>query len=141
MSGEVRSQAGSAEPSGLRDGFLGMRSPASTRRSRPAPLMSPMPSHSMVGLPPELCPGCLPYIGGDGASADAEALGPLCCQARISTDTWHVRCRKDNGKACDARVAPIVRDLCVETYGNGVRHAEVLDPDGNSLSLAQAPIQ
>ena len=27
----------------------------------------------------------------------------------------------------------------VETYGNGVRHVEVLDPDGNSLSLAQAP--
>jgi hypothetical protein len=26
----------------------------------------------------------------------------------------------------------------VETYGNGVRHVEVLDPDGNSLSLAQA---
>ena len=29
----------------------------------------------------------------------------------------------------------------VETYGNGVRHVEVLDPDGNSLSLAQAPPQ
>ena len=28
-----------------------------------------------------------------------------------------------------------------ETYGNGVRHVEVLDPDGNSLSLAQAPAQ
>ena len=27
----------------------------------------------------------------------------------------------------------------VETYGNGVRHLEVLDPDGNSLSLAEAP--
>ncbi|MBB5915690.1 putative enzyme related to lactoylglutathione lyase [Nocardia transvalensis] len=27
----------------------------------------------------------------------------------------------------------------VDTYGNGVRHVEVLDPDGNSLSLAQAP--
>jgi catechol 2,3-dioxygenase-like lactoylglutathione lyase family enzyme len=27
----------------------------------------------------------------------------------------------------------------VETYRNGVRHVEVLDPDGNSLSLAQAP--
>lgn len=27
----------------------------------------------------------------------------------------------------------------VETYGNGVRHVDVLDPDGNSLSLAQAP--
>jgi catechol 2,3-dioxygenase-like lactoylglutathione lyase family enzyme len=27
----------------------------------------------------------------------------------------------------------------VETYGNGVRHVVVLDPDGNSLSLAQAP--
>ena len=27
----------------------------------------------------------------------------------------------------------------VETYGNGVRHVEVLDPDRNSLSLAQAP--
>ena len=29
----------------------------------------------------------------------------------------------------------------VETYGNGVRHVEVLDPDGNSLSLAQVPAQ
>jgi predicted enzyme related to lactoylglutathione lyase len=29
----------------------------------------------------------------------------------------------------------------VETYGNGVRHVEVLDPDGNSLSLAEAPAQ
>jgi predicted enzyme related to lactoylglutathione lyase len=28
-----------------------------------------------------------------------------------------------------------------ETYGNGVRHVEVLDPDGNSLSLAQSPAQ
>lgn len=27
----------------------------------------------------------------------------------------------------------------VETYGNGVRHVEILDPDGNSLSLAAAP--
>ncbi|KOV82866.1 VOC family protein [Nocardia sp. NRRL S-836] len=27
----------------------------------------------------------------------------------------------------------------VETYGNGVRHVEVLDPDGNSLSLAALP--
>ncbi len=27
----------------------------------------------------------------------------------------------------------------VETYGNGVRHVMMLDPDGNSLSLAQAP--
>jgi catechol 2,3-dioxygenase-like lactoylglutathione lyase family enzyme len=29
----------------------------------------------------------------------------------------------------------------VETYSNGVRHVVVLDPDGNSLSLAQAPAQ
>jgi catechol 2,3-dioxygenase-like lactoylglutathione lyase family enzyme len=29
----------------------------------------------------------------------------------------------------------------VETYGSGVRHVVILDPDGNSLSLAQAPIQ
>jgi catechol 2,3-dioxygenase-like lactoylglutathione lyase family enzyme len=29
----------------------------------------------------------------------------------------------------------------VETYSNGVRHVVVLDPDGNSLSLAQAPSQ
>jgi catechol 2,3-dioxygenase-like lactoylglutathione lyase family enzyme len=29
----------------------------------------------------------------------------------------------------------------VETYSNGVRHVVVLDPDGNSLSLAQAPTQ
>lgn len=28
----------------------------------------------------------------------------------------------------------------VETYGNGVRHVVVLDPDGNSLSLAEAPL-
>lgn len=29
----------------------------------------------------------------------------------------------------------------VETYGNGVRHVDVLDPDENSLSLAQLPAQ
>ncbi len=28
-----------------------------------------------------------------------------------------------------------------ETYSNGVRHVEVLDPDGNSLSLAEVPAQ
>ena len=28
----------------------------------------------------------------------------------------------------------------VETYSNGVRHVVVLDPDGNSLSLAELPI-
>ncbi|MFI5613720.1 VOC family protein [Amycolatopsis sp. NPDC051903] len=27
----------------------------------------------------------------------------------------------------------------VETYGNGVRHVVLLDPDGNSVSLAEAP--
>ncbi|PRX59889.1 putative enzyme related to lactoylglutathione lyase [Nonomuraea fuscirosea] len=27
----------------------------------------------------------------------------------------------------------------VETYSNGVRHVEVLDPDGNSMSLAGIP--
>lgn len=27
----------------------------------------------------------------------------------------------------------------METYGNGVRHVVVRDPDGNSLSLAEAP--
>jgi catechol 2,3-dioxygenase-like lactoylglutathione lyase family enzyme len=29
----------------------------------------------------------------------------------------------------------------VETYSNGVRHVVVLDPDGNSLSLAEMPAQ
>ncbi|WP_255638186.1 VOC family protein [Amycolatopsis sp. DSM 110486] len=29
----------------------------------------------------------------------------------------------------------------VETYANGVRHVVVLDPDGNSLSLAQSPAE
>ncbi|MEV8612580.1 VOC family protein [Amycolatopsis sp. NPDC051373] len=29
----------------------------------------------------------------------------------------------------------------VETYANGVRHVVVLDPDGNSLSLAQPPAE
>jgi catechol 2,3-dioxygenase-like lactoylglutathione lyase family enzyme len=28
----------------------------------------------------------------------------------------------------------------VETYGNGVRHVVVPDPDGNGLSLAEAPV-
>lgn len=27
----------------------------------------------------------------------------------------------------------------VETYGNGVRHVTIIDPNGNSLSLAEAP--
>jgi predicted enzyme related to lactoylglutathione lyase len=38
-----------------------------------------------------------------------------------------------------ARLADGVVHEPVETYGNGVRHVEILDPDGNSLSLAQAP--
>ncbi|MCU1644230.1 MAG: hypothetical protein JWN03_4505 [Nocardia sp.] len=29
----------------------------------------------------------------------------------------------------------------IDIYGNGVRHVEVLDPDGNSLSLAESPAQ
>lgn len=29
----------------------------------------------------------------------------------------------------------------VETYDNGVRHVTMIDPDGNSLSLAEAPTQ
>ncbi len=29
----------------------------------------------------------------------------------------------------------------VETFGNGVRHVVVLDPDGNSLALAEPPAQ
>ncbi|MDQ3158204.1 MAG: VOC family protein [Actinomycetota bacterium] len=29
----------------------------------------------------------------------------------------------------------------VETYGNGVRHVTIVDPDGNSVSLAEAPTQ
>lgn len=29
----------------------------------------------------------------------------------------------------------------VEAYDNGVRHVVVLDPDGNSLSLAEAPTE
>lgn len=29
----------------------------------------------------------------------------------------------------------------VETYGNGVRHVTIIDPDGNSVSLAEAPTQ
>ena len=29
----------------------------------------------------------------------------------------------------------------VETYSSGVRHVVVVDPDGNSLSLAEAPAQ
>jgi hypothetical protein len=29
----------------------------------------------------------------------------------------------------------------VESYSSGVRHVLVLDPDGNSLSLAEAPAQ
>jgi predicted enzyme related to lactoylglutathione lyase len=28
----------------------------------------------------------------------------------------------------------------VETYSNGVRHVTALDPDGNSLSLAESPV-
>jgi hypothetical protein len=29
----------------------------------------------------------------------------------------------------------------VDTYGNSMRHMELLDPDGNSLSLAEMPAQ
>jgi catechol 2,3-dioxygenase-like lactoylglutathione lyase family enzyme len=34
-----------------------------------------------------------------------------------------------------------IRHEPVETYGNGVRHVVVLDPDGNSLALAEPPAQ
>ena len=27
----------------------------------------------------------------------------------------------------------------IETYGNGVQHVTIIDPDGNSISLAAAP--
>jgi len=29
----------------------------------------------------------------------------------------------------------------IETYDNGVRHVTIIDPDGNSVSLAEAPTQ
>lgn len=29
----------------------------------------------------------------------------------------------------------------VETYDNGVRHVTIIDPDGDSVSLAEAPTQ
>ena len=32
-----------------------------------------------------------------------------------------------------------IKHEAVETYGNGVRHVMMLDPDGNRLSLAEAP--
>lgn len=35
--------------------------------------------------------------------------------------------------------APELRHEPIETYGNGVRHVTIFDPDGNSLSLAEAP--
>jgi catechol 2,3-dioxygenase-like lactoylglutathione lyase family enzyme len=34
-----------------------------------------------------------------------------------------------------------IRHEPVETYGNGVRHVVVLDPDGSSLALAEPPAQ
>jgi catechol 2,3-dioxygenase-like lactoylglutathione lyase family enzyme len=34
-----------------------------------------------------------------------------------------------------------IRHEPVETYGNGVRHVVVLDPDGNSRALAEPPAQ
>jgi catechol 2,3-dioxygenase-like lactoylglutathione lyase family enzyme len=34
-----------------------------------------------------------------------------------------------------------IRHEPVVTYGNGVRHVVVLDPDGNSLALAEPPAQ
>ena len=36
-------------------------------------------------------------------------------------------------------VANDIKHEPVETYGNGVRHVDVVDPDGNRLSLAEAP--
>jgi catechol 2,3-dioxygenase-like lactoylglutathione lyase family enzyme len=43
------------------------------------------------------------------------------------------------GEALDRLEAFGVGHEPVETYSNGVRHVEVLDPDGNSLSLAALP--
>ncbi|MCX2949006.1 VOC family protein [Lentzea sp. NEAU-D7] len=41
--------------------------------------------------------------------------------------------------ALDRLAAHGIRHEPVETYSNGVRHVEVLDPDANSLSLAALP--
>ncbi|WP_218148357.1 VOC family protein [Lentzea xinjiangensis] len=43
------------------------------------------------------------------------------------------------GGTLDRLTAQGISHEPIETYANGVRHVEVLDPDGNSLSLAAAP--
>jgi hypothetical protein len=45
----------------------------------------------------------------------------------------------DIGDILDRLAAHGITHEPVETYGNGVRHVVILDPDCNSLSLAQSP--
>ncbi|HEX4224386.1 MAG TPA: VOC family protein [Pseudonocardiaceae bacterium] len=46
---------------------------------------------------------------------------------------------KDISDILDRLAAHGITHEPVETYGNGVRHVVILDPDGNSLSLAKSP--
>jgi catechol 2,3-dioxygenase-like lactoylglutathione lyase family enzyme len=83
-----------------------------------------------------------------GLSVVDDGSGQVRCIA--SSDEFRKRERSNvriNGRGgagwtCLARLAAhgIGREP-VETYSNGVRHVVVLDPDGNSLSLAEAPSQ
>lgn len=81
-----------------------------------------------------------------------EYLWQVGANAWLVIDDRHVRAARVGGTMITLGVTDLDDILArmaahgiehgpVETYGNGVRHVEVLDPDGNSLSLAEAPTQ
>jgi hypothetical protein len=89
-----------------------------------------------------------------GRPAD-EVIGEECLwqageNAWVVIDDRHMRAARVGGTMITLGVTDLddilarlaghgIKHEPVETYGNGVRHVEVLDPDGNSLSLAEAP--
>ncbi|MEV6067650.1 VOC family protein [Nocardia sp. NPDC052001] len=79
-----------------------------------------------------------------------ESLWQVGENAWIVVDDREVRAKRVGGAMVTLSVTDLDDTLArltahdiphglLETYGNGVRHVEVLDPDGNSLSLAEPP--
>ena len=65
---------------------------------------------------------------------------PMC----VSRESAPAHAAKSIGdRTCESwrLAARGIRHEPVVTYGNGVRHVVVLDPDGNSLALAEPPAQ
>ncbi|MFF2550502.1 VOC family protein [Nocardia sp. NPDC058058] len=79
-----------------------------------------------------------------------EALWQIGADAWIVVDDRDMRAQRVGGAMVTLAVTDLDDTLArlaahdipygpLDTYGNGVRHVEVLDPDGNSLALAEPP--